>query len=54
MTGSVKYQKGLSSETEAVAIIIKNECKSLNILMGKMEHNLDKNRKACPDALGTP
>lgn len=50
MTGSVKYQKDLSSEKETVAIIIKNDYKSQNILM---EDNLDKNRKACLDALGT-
>lgn len=36
-----------------VAIIIKNDNKSQNILVGKMEDNLDKNRKACPDTLGT-
>lgn len=36
MTENVKYQKGLSSETEIVAIIIKNDYKSYeDILDGK-------------------
>lgn len=53
MTGNVKYQKDLSSETEIVAIIIENDYKSMRTFwMGNMEDNLDKNRKACLDALG--
>lgn len=38
-------------QKQKLAIIIKNG-KCQNILMGKIEDNLDKNRKACPDALG--